>query len=80
MPPFECKDNRRTCGMEKVLVKNGKVVNPEGKSGLLDILIEDGKIKSIGETIVTPNLKGTDANATAVKVQEIAVPAQLTYR
>lgn len=30
------------------------------------------KIKSIGETIVTPNLKGTDANATAVKVQEIA--------
>lgn len=30
------------------------------------------KIKSIGETIVTPNLKGTDANATAVKVQEVA--------
>lgn len=29
------------------------------------------KIKSIGETIVTPNLKGTDANAIAVKVQEI---------
>ncbi|MBR4543339.1 MAG: dihydroorotase [Lachnospiraceae bacterium] len=33
--------------MEKILIKNGKVVNPEGKSGMLDILIEDGKVKSI---------------------------------
>ena len=33
--------------MEKILIKNGKVVNPEGKSGMLDILIEDGKVKCI---------------------------------
>ena len=67
MPPFECKDNRRTCGMEKVLVKNGKVVNPEGKSGLLDILIEDGKIKSIGEAIDdTSEFKVIDASGCIV--------------
>ena len=29
------------------------------------------KIKSIGETIITPNLKGADANALAIKVQTI---------
>ena len=29
------------------------------------------KIKSIGETVITPNLKGQDANALAVKVQKI---------
>lgn len=29
------------------------------------------KIKSLGSTVVTPNLKGLDANALAVKVQEI---------
>ena len=33
--------------MEKILIKNGEVVNPTGESGLLDILIEDGKVKSI---------------------------------
>ncbi|MCR5011140.1 MAG: dihydroorotase [Lachnospiraceae bacterium] len=53
--------------MEKVLVKNGKVVNPEGKSGLLDILIEDGKIKSIGEAIDdTSEFKVIDASGCTV--------------
>ncbi len=35
----------------KILVKNGTVVNPLGKGGRLDILIEDGKIASIGESL-----------------------------
>ena len=28
----------------RTLLKNGTVVNPAGKSGQLDIIIEDGKI------------------------------------
>ena len=35
--------------MEKILIINGKVVNPEGKSGQLDILIEGGTVKSIAD-------------------------------
>ncbi len=35
--------------MERLLIKNGKVVNPEGKSGMLDILIEDGAVKQIAD-------------------------------
>ncbi|MBO6260309.1 MAG: dihydroorotase [Lachnospiraceae bacterium] len=51
--------------MEKILIKNGKVVNPEGKSGMLDILIEDGKVKSIaaagGIDTASAELKTIDA-------------------
>ncbi|MCR5597446.1 MAG: dihydroorotase [Lachnospiraceae bacterium] len=35
--------------MKKILIINGKVVNPEGKSGQLDILIEGGTVKCIAE-------------------------------
>ena len=33
--------------MDRIFIKNGKVVNPVGKSGSLDILIEDGVVKRI---------------------------------
>jgi hypothetical protein len=62
---------------------NAGLINPGALNGISAVSptvhIEENtdetfrlKIKSIGETIVTPNLKGTDANATAVKVQEVA--------
>ncbi len=35
----------------KILIKNGRVVNPAGKSGRLDILTEEGLVKQIGENI-----------------------------
>ena len=34
---------------EKLLIKNGKLVNPCGKSGKFDILVEDGKVTAIAE-------------------------------
>ncbi len=37
--------------MMKTLIKNGKAVNPGGKSGYLDILIADGKVVKIAENI-----------------------------
>ena len=62
---------------------NAGLINPGALNGISavspTVYVEENtdetfrlKIKSIGETIVTPNLKGTDANATAVKVQEVA--------
>ena len=35
----------------KTLIKNANVVNPAGKSGLLDILIEDALITRMDENI-----------------------------
>ena len=34
---------------DKILIKNGKLVNPRGKSGMFDILVEDGKVSCIAE-------------------------------
>ncbi len=45
----------------KILVKNGTVINPLGKGGRLDILIEDGKIASIGESLSATGATIVDA-------------------
>ena len=47
--------------MTKILVKNGNVVNPGGKSGKLDILIENGKISDISEGIISEDAQVIDA-------------------
>jgi len=39
----------------RILIKGGKVINPAGKSGFLDIFIEDGKVKKIGKNLKIPN-------------------------
>ncbi|HID16272.1 MAG TPA: dihydroorotase, partial [Candidatus Atribacteria bacterium] len=40
--------------MQKILIRNGELVNPEGKCGKYDILIEDGKVVNI-EKDITPD-------------------------
>ena len=47
--------------MTKILVKNGNIVNPGGKSGKLDILIENGKISDISEGIISEDALVIDA-------------------
>ena len=47
--------------MTKILVKNGNIVNPGGKSGKLDILIENGKISDISEGIISEDAQVIDA-------------------
>lgn len=47
--------------MTKILVKNGNVVNPGGKNGKLDILIENGKISDISEGIISEDAQVIDA-------------------
>ena len=47
--------------MTKILVKNGNIVNPGGKSGKLDILIENGKISDISEDIISEDALVIDA-------------------
>ena len=47
--------------MTKILVKNGNVVNPGGKSGKLDILIENEKISDISEGIISEDAQVIDA-------------------
>jgi len=44
-----------------ILIKNGKVINPEGKEGKLDILIKDNKIVEIKENIKEKNARIIDA-------------------
>lgn len=57
------KENKGQEGykMTKILVKNGNVVNPGGKSGKLDILIENGKISDISEGIISEDAQVIDA-------------------
>ncbi len=45
----------------KILVKNGTVINPLGKGGRLDVLIEGGKIISIGESLSATGATIVDA-------------------
>ena len=57
------KENKGQEGymMTKILVKNGNVVNPGGKNGKLDILIENGKISDISEGIISEDAQVIDA-------------------
>ena len=57
------KENKGQEGymMTKILVKNGNIVNPGGKSGKLDILIENGKISDISEDIISEDAQVIDA-------------------
>ena len=52
--------------MTKILVKNGNVVNPGGKSGKLDILIENGKISDISKGIISEDAQVIDADGLTV--------------
>jgi dihydroorotase len=45
----------------RLLIKNGDLVNPRGKSGKLDILIEDGRIAQISEHINAEGIKEGEA-------------------
>ena len=62
------KENKGQEGymMTKILVKNGNVVNPGGKSGKLDILIENGKISDISEGIISEDAQVIDADGLTV--------------
>ena len=51
----------------KLLIKNGKLVNPLGKSGNYDILIEGKKISKIEENIKPEdNMRVIDASGLTV--------------
>ncbi len=41
--------------MQKILIKNGELINPGGKSGKYDILIENGKVVDIEKSILPDN-------------------------
>ena len=41
--------------MQKILIKNGELINPGGKSGKYDILIENGKVIDIDKNILPDN-------------------------
>ena len=62
------KENKGQEGymMTKILVKNGNVVNPGGKSGKLDILIENGKISDISKGIISEDAQVIDADGLTV--------------
>lgn len=45
----------------KLLIKNGTVVNPEGESGRLDVLVENKKIKAMGKNFSEDGCKVIDA-------------------
>lgn len=50
----------------KLLIKNGKVVNPKGKSGNLDILVENDKIVKIDTNITDDEARVIDATGLTV--------------
>lgn len=50
----------------KLLIKNGSVVLPDGISDNTDILVEGGKIANIGKNIVADNIEILDANGSFV--------------
>lgn len=45
----------------RLLIKNGELINPRGKSGRLDVLIEDGRITLISERIDAEGIKEGEA-------------------
>ncbi len=50
--------------MQKILIKGGDIINPEGLSGKYDILIEDGKVSKIEKDIeISPDVKVIDATS-----------------
>lgn len=49
-----------------ILIKNGRVVNPEGKEGILDILIKDDKIIKIERNIGEKGVRVIDAKGKIV--------------
>ena len=49
-----------------ILIKNGRVVNPGGKEGKLDILIKDDKIAAVGKNIREKNARVIDAKGKTV--------------
>ncbi|MCR4585401.1 MAG: dihydroorotase [Lachnospiraceae bacterium] len=45
----------------KILIKNARLVNPRGKSGIMDILIDEGRVVRMAENIKEPAERVIDA-------------------
>ncbi len=63
--------------MKRLMIRNGNLVQPQGETGQLDILVEDGRIAQIGKNLSADDVEEIDASGLTVVPGFIDIHAHL---